>query len=151
MTNYLRRFWTIFKDYFHEPSDLGMPDLIDPEELVARYLTSSKYFSRERKAVKSVAFLPRDDNLQLSVFRTEGLTEAEIWKIGEENVARLTHRNLHGRGDITASIVQAQGLHIDPDDSPRRHANIIWWPEDKPKRLEIAQELAASATLILRS
>jgi len=149
--NYLRRFWTIFKGCFHESPDLGMPDVVNPKEPLSRYLMSRRHFWREKKAVKPVAFLPRDDNLRLSVFRIDGLTEGEIWEIGEEVVARPAHRNLHGRGDITASIVQTQGLHIDPDNNPRRHADITWWPEDKPKRLEIAQELAASATLILRS
>jgi hypothetical protein len=37
-------------------------------------------------------------------------------------------RKLHGRADIKALNILENGLKIDPDDTPPRHANIIDWP-----------------------
>ncbi len=94
--------------------------------------------------------MPRDDSKEISVFRIDGLTEDEIWKIWENTVNRSSNRTLHGRAEITALAVETQDLQVVPDKKPHRHANIIGWPAEKSKRLQIAQELAAIATLILR-
>jgi len=60
-------------------------------------------------------------------------------------------RNLYGRGDIQALNILENNLQIDPDNKPRRHANIIGWPELKEERKSIAQELAAKASLRLHT
>jgi len=69
-------------------------------------------------------------NLKLSVYRTDKLSELDIWRIGEKRVARKAKppRNLHGRADIKALQVVETGLQIIPDNVPPRHANIIDWP-----------------------
>ena len=58
---------------------------------------------------------------------------------------------VHGRGDLSADAVGAVGLELDPNDRPRRHANIVGWPPDKPERKMLALELSKVAELILRS
>jgi len=91
-------------------------------------------------------------NLKLSVYRTDKLSELDIWRIGEKRVAGKAKppRNLHGRADIKALQVVETGLQIIPDNVPPRHANIIDWPDEKSEIIEIALELAANASLALR-
>lgn len=120
---------------------------IQASEPLARFLTSSSHYSAGR--VKQAAFLPPAD-LKLSVFRTGGMCEADIWTLGQKHVERPTGRDLHGRAELAASAVDGCGLDVDPDDRPRRHANLVGWPTDKAERKQIALELAAAARLILR-
>ncbi len=94
--------------------------------------------------------MPRDDSNEISVFRIDGLTEDEIWKIWENSVNRTSNRTLYGRAEITTLEVETQDLQVIPDNESNRHANITGWPTEKSKRLQIAQELAAIATLILK-
>lgn len=42
------------------------------------------------------------------------------------------------------------GLQVVPDNTPRRHANITGWPTEKSKKMSLAQELAAAASLVLQ-
>lgn len=86
---------------------------------------------------------------RLSVFRISGLSEAEIWDIGE-NVGRQRDKALLGRADIEALPVYEVGLFIDPDDTPPRHANIIGWPDEDSAIKLAALELAKKAQLHLK-
>ena len=118
--------------------------------LLARYLIQSKDFSRAGNYVKARAFMPPPDR-KTSVFQINGLTDNEIWDIGEDHVARPQEKTLHGRGDILAAAVEkTKVLKIHYDNIPLRHANIIGWPEEKDRQKLLAQELAAEAELKLR-
>lgn len=90
-------------------------------------------------------------NFKLSVFRIDNLPEPEIWKIGLKRVVSKMPqaRNLYGRADNQALNILENNLQIDPDNKPRRHANITGWPELKEEQKSIAQELAAKASLRL--
>ena len=81
------------------------------------------------------------------MFRTCGLSDAGIWKLGQLHVAGPTNRTLRARADLLASTIRKNHLRLDADDKPARHANIVDWPSDKAKRLQIAQQLAAKAML----
>ena len=94
------------------------------------------------------AFMP-PPNRKTSVFQINGLTESEIWDIGEE-VVRPNGKTLYGRGDILAVQIEKTKLRIDYDNTPPRHANIIGWPEDKDEQKSLAQELAAEAKLKIK-
>jgi hypothetical protein len=89
---------------------------------------------------------PRD--LKLSTFVTTGLEPSEIWELGDQ---AIVGRSTYGSADIEAQAVASEGLGIERDDSPPRHANIVGWPREKDAQKEIAQSLAAAATLRLRS
>lgn len=84
---------------------------------------------------------------ELSVFRVQGLGETEIWDIGRNYVSRPQGKTLRGRGEVTASLVQQQGLVVEADDIPPRHANVLGWPLEKSARKLIAVELANQASL----
>jgi hypothetical protein len=137
-------------DYFLKIG--SVPKKINDQEVIARYITSKRWYSREKNVVKSQAFMPPAD-LRLSVFRTDNLSEPEIWKIGyKEVIGKMKQpRNLHGRADFQALNILVNNLEIDPDNTPPRHANIIGWPEQKEERKSIAQELAAKASLRLHT
>lgn len=151
MTNCLKRYWIIFKDYFHRIYSRVESSPVIPSENIARFVMSSNYYSVSKRIVKPGAFLPKDSERQISVYRIYNLTEYEIWKIGEEKVAKPGRRNLYGRADIIAKIALDQGLRIVPDNRRDRHANVTDGPEEKSKRLQIAQELAKKALLTIKS
>jgi hypothetical protein len=120
---------------------------VNPNENLARYIFSRNQFSPTKKLVKYTAFMP-PANRRLSVFRISGLSENEVWGIGE-NVGKQRSLPLLAHADIKASSVSDSGLTIDIDDIPR-HANIVGWRgEDSAVRLQ-ALELADKAQLRLK-
>ncbi len=147
----LKLFWTILIGFFPKGRS-RLSKQIKQDEVIARYITSKGYFSRQKNIVKPQAFMPPRD-LRLSVFRIEKLTAFEIWEIGFKEVIEkmMEPKNLYGRADIKVKHVLSNKLQINPDNRPPRHANIINWPVAKEEQKSIAQELAAEATLELRS
>lgn len=119
---------------------------VSPEEVLARYIFSRDCFSPANDRVKYSAFLPAPD-LKTSVFRVSGLTPDEIWHIGDSKVAPMREKPLLARADISAKVVLSNGLDIEPDNDPRRHANIYKWPSEKSEQKLIAIELANKADL----
>lgn len=97
--------------------------------------------------MKPRAFLPLDG--ETSVFRTQDVSEPEIWQLAVVHVEPTRGRCL-ARGDLTAALVYGVGLEVMPDDEIERHAVINGWPAEKDEQLTLAQELAASATLAVR-
>ena len=150
MMKYLKRFSKILIDYFLKKDKI--PKEINSQEIIARYLTSKKWYSRVNDIAKPQAFMPPPD-LNLSVFRIDNLSEPEIWKLGFKKVIDKMNqpRHLRGRADIQALRILENNLQIDPDNTPPRHANIIGWPELKEEQKSIAQELAAKASLMLHT
>lgn len=125
---------------------------VDPEELLSRFLTQPKnHFTPTAGRVRYAAFLP-NKALQTSVYRTEGLSPAEVWKIGDDLVGTPLGRPIPARADVAAKIVYDLGLAIDPDGIPHpRHANIIGWPASRPAQKLLAIKLAEAANCVLRS
>lgn len=101
--------------------------------------------------MRYAALLP-NKALQTSVYRTEGLSSAEVWKIGDDLVGTPLGRPIPARADVGANIVYDQGLAIDPDGIPHpRHANIIGWPGSRSAQKLVAIKLAEAAVCVLRS
>ncbi len=120
---------------------------VAPDELLARYITSSRWLHKRDQTVKQDAFIP--PNYELSVTRHLQLTEEDIWKIGRK-IVEGTPRSLHGRADVETSHVIAQSLNVVPqieDDNPN-HANIVNWPPEKNARKMCALEIAKVAHFI---
>ena len=87
----------------------------------------------------------------LSVFRTSGLENTEIWELGKAFAAGESGREVLGRADLRAQTAFSIPLVIDADGVPhRRHANIIGWPDADEKRREIALRLAEKAKGIMK-
>jgi hypothetical protein len=124
---------------------------VAPDELLARYIMSSRWFRGQNLTVKPDAFIPSDS--ELSVTRHLHLTEKDIWKIGRRIAKGMsTLRNLYGRADIETRHVLAQRLNVVPqpaeNGSNPNHANIINWPPDKNARKMCALEIAMSAHFV---
>lgn len=118
----------------------------DEEERLSRFLTSTRQFAATKGRVKASAFMPAPD-LNLSVFVTTGIGDEATWSIANFAVA---DRTVYGRGEVSLAIVAKQGLSVVRDDVPERHANVTGWPSDKDAQKELAQALAAQATLVMR-
>jgi len=124
-----------------------MKGYIAPDELLARYITSSRWFRKQDQTVTQNAFIP--PNSELSVTRHLQLTEEDIWKIGRK-IVEDTPRSLHGRADVETSHVIAQRLNVVPQpvDGNPNHANIINWPQDKDARKMCALGIARVAHFV---
>jgi len=131
---------------------LELSEKVDLKESIGRYLPEKSYFSTKYDSVKPKAFIPTRD-LQLSVYRIDGLEWVEIWEIGQKQVidVMLTPKLLHGIAKIKAGKFIENGLVIDPDNSPPRHATVRNWPEYDAECLSKAQILAAEAILVLNN
>lgn len=149
-----KQYWKEFKE--SSPNNIiaitFAPGPVAYDEPLARYLTSSNHFSREKNIVKPTAFMPPPD-LRLSVFRINELDENSIWAIAIDNIMRNknSETSLYGRAEILSSNVLSCNLSIDPDNTPPRHANIVGWPKEKDQQKMKALELAKKATLRLKN
>jgi hypothetical protein len=129
-------------------SDVETSPSIKNEELLARFITSSKWFRQSNQTVKQDAFIPYPYP-DLSVTRHKSLSEPEIWKIGQE-ISDARPATLYGRADISAEEVRKQKLTIEPRPVPENlnHACILGWPLDKPAQKILALEFAAVARFV---
>jgi hypothetical protein len=122
-----------------------MSEPINTFEYLSRFIVDRNYF-RANQTIKHQAFMPNSAG-KTSVCRISGITDNQIWEIAIE-VARMRVKPLFGRADIRVFNVLSKSLLVVPTDPPPiRHADIVGWPEDKPKRISIAQELAAETHL----
>lgn len=131
-------------------SDEETSPFITNSELLARYITSSKWFRPSNQTVRQDAFIPHPYP-DLSVTRHKSLSEQEIWGIGQ-GIADSRPATLYGRADITAGEVRKQKLTVEPKPVPENlnHASISGWPVDKPAQKILALELAAVARFIAK-
>ena len=126
-------------------------DDVATSEQIARYILSKSYFSTTNRAVKYGAYLPAP-NGETSVYRISGLSEEEIWEIGQEDVAKPSRRTLYARGDTPANVIMKTGLTLVPETTPHPlHANIVKWPSDKDEQKMLALEIVNEAVLALPS
>lgn len=118
-------------------------------DTIARYIFDKNHFAAFTGRVKYPAFLPPDG--KTSVYRISGLTEKEIWDIGERYVAEVSGRTLRARGDLFVSDVLSVGLGVELETATHPlHANLIGWPTQKGQRILIAKKLEGKAQLVVK-
>lgn len=130
----------------------GLPDHVDDDEDLARYLTQSSQFNVTM--AKPSAFLPNPRDRETSVSR-HGMEPLEgLWALGVEAAGP---RNLHGAAIVKTRSVRAVHLSVEADEPPPRHAAIREWPWDeadpelqKAKQKELAALIASQAVLLRR-
>ena len=125
---------------------------IDPSDSLTRFLFSDRDFRAASRLLKERAFRPREGDSDISVFRTTGRKDAEIWEVGArfvlpERKASDSNAKLHGRADFNAAAPISLGLACELQPPPPEHAVVSGWPAEKHERIQIAQELAARAFL----
>jgi len=147
--DFLSRLRSRFATFFRLWSDpFRKPPL--PDEPLCRFLIPKEHFDRKTGQVLPDAFLPWGDPPETSVFRFQGLPDAEVWSAGEA-VARKRKRTLRGRAVVRTEAIQGANLFINPDNQPRRHASIRGWPTEKHEWMDRAALIAAAALLELKS
>jgi len=114
-------------------------------EILSRFVLKKDWYRSSDNSVKYAAFLPNPKNGETSVFRISGISDKEVWDIGNREVAKDPNRPILGRADISASNALARGLEVLTNEPPERHANIVGWPGEKSKQKLLALELAAEA------
>jgi hypothetical protein len=128
----------------------GLPELVEDDESLARFLTSSNHFNTQ--LVKHAAFLPSAEG-ETSVFRHSGDPSSELWAIGAEH---LGGRVFHGAATVKAGEVRATILEVSADEPPDRHAVIRGWPKSEDRDLQKTQQkeramlVASKASLRLK-
>jgi len=126
------------------------PDPV-PSEVTSRYLRQSPHYAPSDRRVKWRAFSPHPGDHKTSVFRVQGLTESEIWSLGDEHVGRPSGNEILALAELSVEQITNAGLLVEPAEPPPRHANIANWPVEKDEWMSKAQELAAVAILRLRA
>lgn len=133
----------------------GLPTSLpsDPaaDEVTTRYLNQEGHFVPSTGRVKPRAFHPARNDHKTSVFRISGLSERQIWLIGDIYVEAVVGRKILARAEVSVAHVHSLELRVEPDEPPPRHANITGWAAEKDRWMSKAQELAALATLRLPS
>ena len=93
------------------------------------------------------AYMPREDNGDISVYRTDGIVAEEIQFIGAKFVEK-PGSPLKGYCNLVASAFFVEGLHIVSDPIRHaRHANVVGWAND-PKNRIIAKKLSDQSDLV---
>jgi hypothetical protein len=131
-------------------------DDISQDEILTRFIFSSRHFSRRNETVKFGAFMPpqvsKDPplyNQDLSVYRLSGLLDNEKWTIGWEYV-QTESRSIKARADVPAQEVYKSRLDVVSDVKPHeRHANITPFPPDRLGCQKLATKLARASKLVI--
>jgi len=149
---FLERYWKRLIECFCKKIKAATILPLEANEPIDRFLFSKKLYNSRKNIVKPRAFMPPNNRKEVSVFRTGGLDESQIWELANKTIlsAQSQKRTLHGRAEITPLIVNNVGLNLVSDDKPRRHANIVGWPSEKDEQKMYATELASKSTLKLK-
>lgn len=122
---------------------------VDLSETLSRFVVYNRWV-RTDNTIRPVAFTP-NKNGETSIFRISGISDNEVWNIGEREVGMKQNKTILGRADITASIILSNHLEIIPSEPPERHADITGWPDERSKQKQIALELAEEAEFYKKS
>lgn len=125
--------------------------LILDDESLARFIIRADWL-RSDGTVKHQAFQP-PKCLELSVTRHSGITEDELWGIGESVAAQrneIQTAKLIGRSDVLCHQIKSCHLSTEPDplEGNPNHAYIAGWPKDKSAQISIAQNIARLAKTV---
>lgn len=124
------------------------PRPLSVDEPLSRFLLSRDDYSPKHMKARPRAFVPFPHR-ELSVLRTLGMSEEEVWDWGQLHVGDVAGKQVKGRAETAPATYEDQGLTVTPDDIPPGHANVLGWPAEKSQQMLIAQKLAAIATLVL--
>lgn len=128
----------------------------DPGGVRTRFIKDRSHRLREPTkpgdppVVRSEVFEPRraadSGRLELSTYRTDDLSEGEIWRLGFDCYLP-PGRGLRGRADLESSVLLEQGLgYVPQDPCGERHGSWVNWPTEEDLQLELANYLRSKAT-----
>ena len=117
-----------------------MPQNVQLEEDLSSFIREREEVYQATQQIKPRRLQPRrnesTNRLELSVCRSSGLSEPQLWAICAEHFDPRQKLPAIGRCVAPASKVFGVGLEIDADGRPYpQHANVIGW-KDEPGRPE---------------
>ena len=119
-----------------------------PGETLGRYIVERNHIRTSNQTVKHNAFMPPAHG-RLSVFRTTGLAENDVWQLGHDYVAPVRGKPILARADLNSLTVYKEELTVVATLTPHpRHADITGWDMGTRTRLQ-AMKLAAASRLIM--
>lgn len=127
---------------------------VSPDEKLTRFIRFGDHYSEVTNNVKHHAFLPKKNEVDLSVFRISDLSESDVWSLGREFVQGEA-KPIKARADLSASAVYDASLEVILDGhGHERHATIARFPktetvEEKKMRRTIATKLALASELVI--
>lgn len=126
------------------PEPLPSPTVRE-DEPITRFCTQRKNHMRSDKGRgKYPLFLPLPYK-ELSVARTQGMSDARIRQIAVEHVPVP----VKGHATVHAALVLQSGLTFDPNGDPYpQHADVIGWSGDQAHDRTVAQVLADASALV---
>ena len=132
-----------------------MNDILQ-DEILTRFIFSSRHFARRNETIKFGAFMPpyasKDPpsySPDLSVYRLSELSDNEKWTIGREYV-QTEGRSIKARADLPVQEVYKNNLKVISDMQPHeRHANITPFPPDRLACQRLATKLARASKLAI--
>jgi len=128
---------------------------LNETDTVGRYLTSSSHFSEEKKRVKYTALMPMKNkssgNFETSVFNISGLQSHQIKSLAKKHILPNIRegRSIYGTSDTIKKQIDNVGLIAEISEPPKKHINIIGWPDEKSKQKLMAMKLAGECKLSL--
>lgn len=143
LTRKLSRYWKIFINSFWN-KDSSFFRKPQPNEPITIFATHESDYRADGTARHS-PFMPSNKYQNTSCFRIINLSAPEIWKIGDDYVIGDNIKSIYGRFDLLAKSIYSQKLRFDPDNTPRRHANIIGWQNNREAQKNAALQIAAES------
>lgn len=135
-----------------------MNNIIQDEELLARFIISKSWIRKSDNSIKPDAFIPYGNPPEVSVTCHDNLSENDLWDIGEDIVNNINEKyenitkKLYRRADILSMNIKIFKLSIrsDPTNSNPNHAVIENWLQFKSKDeyKQIALEIAKLSEFI---
>lgn len=123
-----------------------MDEAVDSTESITRYLRNGSHLRLALGRPHFSAYLPRIPDGDISVYRTSGMTTADIAALGVRYVGKPDSQ-LKGHCDLLAAAFFVEGLNVESAPVPHdRHANVNGWTNDPRNRI-IARKLADKAVL----
>ena len=119
----------------------------DYQGRLTRFLVHKSLYNSTK--VKAAAFAPPRDG-RLSVDKTEGRSEAEIWD-DRKYVRPDEPDSIQARADFSSNLLASNDLHLEdvPIGSFLGHAEIVGWLQmDEVKQLAAKNKLAYESTLV---
>ena len=123
-----------------------MDEAVDATESITRYLRNGSHMRPSQGRPHFSAYLPRIPDGDISVYRTSGMTAADIAALGAQHVGKPDNP-LKGHCDLAAAEFFSEKLNVESVPVPHeRHANVKGWTNDPRNRI-IARKLADKAVL----
>jgi len=129
---------------------MSQPEPVAEHERISRYINEKKKLRSSAGKAGYNAFMP-PRGLRLSIYRTQGLDEGQVWQLADEYVGS-PEKPVIARADLHAEIYLSHNLSFDADGQPHsRHANVIGWSDDHSLQKIIALQLAEASNLVHRT